>query len=92
VNVSPELLLVEAEGILRSGEENIDKSPPEIMNMIRRMVETTIKDEMLALIAGVTGVLTEAGLRQQTMIQQVVERAIEDALTKAGLIGRKGVA
>jgi hypothetical protein len=61
VNVSPELLLAEAEGILRSGfvaEENIDKSPQEIM----------------------------------IQIQRVVERAVENALTKAGLIGRKGVA
>jgi hypothetical protein len=76
VNVSPELLLAEAEGVLRyqvdiqqetdpairaalqsaMGEENVDKSPQEIM------------------------------------IQRVVERAIENALTKAGLIGRKGVA
>jgi len=62
-------------------EENVDKSPQEIMIQIQRVVETTIKDE-----------LTKAGLREQTMIQQVVERAIEDALTKAGLIGRKGVA
>jgi len=62
-------------------EENVDKSPQEIMIQIQRVVETTIKDE-----------LTKAGLREQTMIQQVVERAIEDALTKAGLIGHKGVA
>lgn len=62
-------------------KENVDKSPQEIMIQIKRVVETTIKDE-----------LTKAGLREQTMIQQVVERAIEDALTKAGLIGRKGVA
>ena len=118
VNVSPALLMTEAEGFLRyqadiqqetdpairaamqsagygttpaaapedmgSGfvaEENVDKSPQEIMIQIKRVVETTIKDE-----------LTKAGLREQTMIQQVVERAIEDALTKAGLIGRKGVA
>ena len=118
VNVSPALLMTEAEGFLRyqadiqqetdpairaamqsagygttpaaapedmgSGfvaEENVDKSPQEIMIQIQRVVETTIKDE-----------LTKAGLREQTMIQQVVERAIEEALTKAGLIGRKGVA
>ena len=62
-------------------EENVDKSPQEIMIQIQRVVETTIKDE-----------LTKAGLREQTMIQQVVERAIEDALAKAGLIGHKGVA
>ena len=62
-------------------KENVDKSPQEIMIQIKRVVETTIKDE-----------LTKAGLREQTMIQQVVERAIEEALTKAGLIGRKGVA
>jgi hypothetical protein len=29
---------------------------------------------------------------QEIMIERVVERAIENALTKAGLIGRKGVA
>jgi hypothetical protein len=59
VNVSPELLLAEADGILRSGfvaPENVDKSPTEIM------------------------------------IERTVERAIENALAKAGLLGRKGVA
>jgi hypothetical protein len=52
VNVSPELLLAEADGILRSGfvaAENIDKSPMEIM----------------------------------------IERAVEAALEKHGLFGRK---
>jgi hypothetical protein len=49
VNVSPELLLAEADGILRAGSENIGKSPMEI----------------------------------------AVERAVENALTKAGLTGRK---
>lgn len=52
VNVSPELLLAEADGILRSGfvaSENIDKSPMEIM----------------------------------------IERAVEAALEKHGLFGRK---
>lgn len=56
VNVSPELLLAEADGILRSGflaAENVGKTPMEI----------------------------------------AVERAVENALTKAGLTGRKkGVA
>jgi hypothetical protein len=77
-------------------EENANKtdpwndiSPEEIMIQIRRKVETTIREEMKTLIAGVVGVLTEVRLREQTTIQQVVERAIEDALTKAGLIGRK---
>ena len=52
-------LFAEADGILRSGfiaEENIDKSPTEIM------------------------------------IERVVERVVENALAKAGLLGRKGVA
>jgi hypothetical protein len=53
VNVSPELLLAEAEGFV--AEENVDKSPQETM----------------------------------IQIQRVVERAVENALTKAGLIGRK---
>ena len=51
VNVSPDLLLAEADGILRHGfvaKENIDKSPTEIM----------------------------------------IERAVERALEKAGLLGR----
>lgn len=56
VNVSPELLLAEAEGILRSGfvaAEDVDKTPTEIM----------------------------------------IERAVERALERAGLLGRKkGVA
>jgi hypothetical protein len=59
VNISPEMLFAEADGILRSGfvaEENIDKSPTEIM------------------------------------IERVVERVVENALAKAGLLGRKGVA
>ena len=80
-------------------EENANKtdpwndiSPEEIMIQIRRKVETTIREEMKTLIAGVAGVLTEVRLREQTTIQQVIERAIGDALTKAGLIGHKGVA
>jgi hypothetical protein len=59
VNVSPELLRAEADGILRSGfvaVENVDKSPLEIL------------------------------------VKRTVEEAIESALTKAGLLGRKGVA
>ena len=59
VNVSPELLLAEADGILRSGfvaPENVDKSPTEIM------------------------------------VERTVERAVENALVKAGLLGRKGAA
>jgi hypothetical protein len=43
VNVSPELLLAEADGILRSGfiaEENIGKSPTEIM--IERVLENLL--------------------------------------------------
>ena len=48
VNVSPELLLAEADGILRSGfvaEENIDKSPTEIMieRVIKREVENLLE-------------------------------------------------
>ena len=57
VNVSPELLLAEADGILRSGfvaDEN--RSPLEIM------------------------------------VKRTVEEAVENALTKLGLLGRKGVA
>ncbi len=63
IHVSPELLLAEADGILRSGfvaEENIDKLPHELM------IKRVIKDE--------------------------VESAIEKALMKVGLLGRKGVA
>jgi hypothetical protein len=59
VNVSPELLLAEADGILRSGfvaPENVDKSPLEIM------------------------------------VKRTVEEAVENALAKLGLLGRKGVA
>jgi hypothetical protein len=59
VNVSPELLLAEADGILRSGfvaDENVDRSPLEIM------------------------------------VKRTVEEAVENALTKLGLLGRKGVA
>ena len=44
VNVSPELLLAEADGILRSGfvaAENIDKSPTEIM--IERVIESVLQ-------------------------------------------------
>jgi hypothetical protein len=78
VNVSPELLLAEAEGILRSGfvaEENVDKSTQQ--NMIEQ-VERTIK-----------GALRTAGVTQQNMIEQAVGR-IENALTR--LLGHKGVA
>ena len=59
VNVSPELLLAEADGILRSGfvaDENVDRSPLEIM------------------------------------VKRTVEEAVENALAKLGLLGRKGVA
>jgi hypothetical protein len=47
VNVSPELLLAEADGILRSGfvaEENIDKSPTEIM--MERVLENFLTKHM----------------------------------------------
>ena len=76
VNVSPELLLAEAEGFV--AEENVDKSTQQITI---EQVERTIRDA-----------LTTAGVTQQNMIEQAVERAIENALTKAGLIGHKGVA
>jgi hypothetical protein len=54
VNVSPELLLAEADGILRSGFvalKNIDKSPTEIMieRVVRREIETALSKTRLTI-------------------------------------------
>jgi hypothetical protein len=51
VNVSAEMLLAEADGILRSGfntAENMDKSPTEIM--IKRVVEEAIEEKIEAVL------------------------------------------
>ena len=59
VNVSPELLLAEADGILRHGfvaEENIDKSPTQIM------IERVIKREFETVKREFEGTLRDAGL------------------------------
>ena len=81
VNVSPELLLAEAEAIRRYQADIQQETDPAIRAALQGAMNS--------------GFVAEENVDkspQEIMIQRVVERAIENALTKAGLIGRKGVA
>ena len=76
VSMAPELLLAEAEAIRRYQADIQQETDPSI----RAALQTAMGEENVDKSP------------QEIMIQRVVERAIENALTKAGLIGRKGVA
>jgi hypothetical protein len=89
VSMSPALLMTEAEGILRHQADLRQETDPAMQSAGYGTTPAAAPEDTGS------GFVAEENIDkspQEIMIQRVVERAIENALTKAGLIGRKGVA